>query len=304
MAITETRTRPPQFIEDIGVDLAKNLVASTGVPTVSVGLSAISQRPGESAADFAARQTAARAFETRQQSLAGLAPSVAAQDALQKQAASLAASGVGSFQPFINQAQQLTGAGAGTGAGSVQEFMSPYQTQVIDASLAEFDRNAAANRQRIRDQAVASGAFGGGREGVELAEYQTGSDMDRAMLQANLLQQGFDSAAARRQQDFANQQGLAQLLPQLQRADITTLGSVGAVQQAQAQAEADATREAARQATFLPQENLSRYAGQVAGLMGGYPGQTTQSFVPNPSPLQTAIGAGSALAGIFGALRG
>ena len=304
MAITETRTRPPQFIEDIGVDLAKNLVASTGVPTVSVGLSAISQRPGESAADFAARQQAARAFETRQQSLAGLAPSVAAQDALQKQAASLAASGVGSFQPFINQAQQLTGAGAGTGAGSIQEFMSPYQTQVIDASLAEFDRNAAANRQRIRDQAVASGAFGGGREGVELAEYQTGSDMDRAMLQANLLQQGFESAAARRQQDLANQQGLAQLLPQLQRSDISTLGSVGAVQQAQEQAERDATREAARQATFLPQENLSRYAGQVAGLMGGYPGQTTQSFVPNPSPLQTAIGAGSALAGIFGALRG
>ena len=304
MAITETRTRPPQFIEDIGVDLAKNLVASTGVPTVSVGLSAISQRPGESAADFAKRQQAARAFETRQQSLAGLAPSVAPQDALQKQAASLAASGVGSFQPFINQAQQLTGAGAGTGAGSIQEFMSPYQTQVIDASLAEFDRNAAANRQRIRDQAVASGAFGGGREGVELAEFQTGSDMDRAMLQANLLQQGFESAAARRQQDLANQQGLAQLLPQLQRSDISTLGSVGAVQQAQEQAERDATREAARQATFLPQENLSRYAGQVAGLMGGYPGQTTQSFVPNPSPLQTAIGAGSALAGIFGALRG
>ena len=303
MAITETRTRPPQFIEDIGVDLAKNLVASTGVPTVSVGLSAISQRPGEAAADFAKRQQAAREFETRQQSLAGLAPTVAGQDQLQKDAASLAASGVGSFQPFINQAQQLTGAGAGTGAGSVQEFMSPYQTQVIDASLAEFDRNAAANRQRIRDQAVASGAFGGGREGVELAEYQTGSDMDRAMLQANLLQQGFESAAARRQQDLANQQGLAQLLPQLQRADISTLGSVGAVQQAQAQAEADATREAARQATFLPQENLSRYAGQVAGLMGGYPGQTTQSFVPNPSPLQTAIGAGSALAGIFGALK-
>ena len=304
MAITETRTRPPQFIEDIGVDLAKNLVASTGVPTVSVGLSAISQRPGEAAADFAKRQQAAREFETRQQSLAGLAPSVAAQDALQTRAASLAASGVGSYQPFLTQAQQLTGAGAGTGAGSVQEFMSPYQTQVIDASLAEFDRNAAANRQRIRDQAVASGAFGGGREGVELAEYQTGSDMDRAMLQANLLQQGFESAAARRQQDFANQQGLAQLLPQLQRADISTLGSVGAVQQAQEQAEEDATREAARQATFLPQENLSRYAGQVAGLMGGYPGQTTQSFVPNPTPLQTAIGAGSALAGIFGALRG
>jgi hypothetical protein len=304
MAITETRTRPPQFIEDIGVDLAKNLVASTGVPTVSVGLSAISQRPGESAADFAARQTAARAFETRQQSLAGLAPTVAGQDQLQKDAASLAASGVGSYQQFLDTAKTLTGAGTGqTATGLIQDYMSPYQTQVIDASLAEFDRNAASNRQRIRDQAVASGAFGGGREGVELAEYQTGSDMDRAMLQANLLQQGFGQAQAARQQDFANQQGLAQLLPQLQRADISTLGSVGAVQQAQSQAEADATREAARQATFLPQENLSRYAGQVAGLMGGYPGQTTQSFVPNPSPLQTAIGAGSALAGIFGALK-
>ena len=303
MAITETRTRPPKFIEDIGENLAANLVASTAVPTVSVGLTGISRQAGESDDDFAARQQAARAFETRQQSLAGLAPSVAAQDALQKQAASLAASGVGSYQPFINQAQQLTGAGAGTGAGSIQDYMSPYQTQVIETSLAEFDRNAAANRQRIRDQAVASGAFGGGREGVELAEYQTGSDMDRAMLQANLLQQGFESSAARRQQDLANQQGLAQLLPQLQRADISTLGSVGAVQQAQQQAEEDATREAARQATFLPQENLSRYAGQVAGLMGGYPGQTTQSFVPNPSPLQTAIGAGSALAGIFGALK-
>ena len=304
MAITETRTRPPQFIEDIGVDLAKNLVASTGVPTVSVGLSQISQRPGESADDFKARQQAARAFETRQQSLAGLAPSVAAQDALQTRAAQLAGSGVGSYQQFIDTAKTLTGAGTGqTATGLIQDYMSPYQTQVIETSLAEFDRNAAANRQRIRDQAVASGAFGGGREGVELAEYQTGSDMDRAMLQANLLQQGFGQAQAARQQDFANQQGLAQLLPQLQRADISTLGSVGAVQQAQKQAEEDATREAARQATFLPQENLSRYAGQVAGLMGGYPGQTTQSFVPNPSPLQTAIGAGSALAGIFGALK-
>jgi hypothetical protein len=304
MAITETRTRPPKFIEDIGENLAANLVASTAVPTVSVGLGQISQRPGESADDFAARQQAARAFETRQQSLAGLAPSVAAQDALQTRAAQLAGSGVGSYQQFIDTAKTLTGAGTGqTATGLIQDYMSPYQTQVIETSLAEFDRNAAANRQRIRDQAVASGAFGGGREGVELAEYQTGSDQDRLMLQANLLQQGFDRAQAARQQDLANQQGLAQLLPQLQRADISTLGSVGAVQQAQQQAEEDATREAARQATFLPQENLSRYAGQVAGLMGGYPGQTTQSFVPNPSPLQTAIGAGSALAGIFGALK-
>ena len=215
------------------------------------------------------------------------------------------------------------GAGAGTGAGSIQEYMSPYQTQVIDASLAEFDRNAAANRQRIRDQAVASGAFGGGREGVELAEYQTGSDQDRLMLQANLLQQGFGQAQAARQQDIANRFGLAQAtqglgafqsglagqqaqfgqgLQSLQGTDISRLGQLGALNQAQAQAQLDAQREAARQATFLPQEQLDRFAGQVTGIMGGYPGQTQTTNIPNPTPLQTALGVGSTLAGIYGGL--
>jgi len=303
MATTTTRTLPPQFIEDIGVDLSKSLVASTGVPTVSVGLSAISQRPGESAADFAARQTAAKAFETRQQSLAGIAPQIAQQDQLQKDAAALAASGVGAYKPYVAGAEQLMGAGAGTGAGSISEYMSPYQQQVIDVSLQEFDRNAGIQRQRLRDQAVQAGAFGGGREEVALSEYQTGSDRERALLQAGLLQQGFQQAQAARGQDFERQRGLASMVPGLQRQDIQTLGSVGAGQQAQEQAKLDAQREAARQATFLPQENLSRYAGQVAGLMGGYPGQTQQNFVPNPSPLQTALGAGSAIAGIFGALK-
>jgi len=304
MATTTTRTLPPQFIEDIGVDLSKSLVASTGVPTVSVGLSAISQRPGESAADFAARQTAAKAFETRQQSLAGIAPQIAQQDALQTQAAQLAKSGVGSYQQFVDQAKNLTGAGAGAGAGSISEYMSPYQQQVIDVSLQEFDRNAGIQRQRLRDQAVQSGAFGGGREEVALSEYQTGSDRERALLQANLLQQGFQQAQGARGQDFERQRGLASMVPGLQRQDIQTLGSVGAGQQAQEQAKLDAQREAARQATFLPQENLSRYAGQVAGLMGGYPGQTTSSNVPNPSPLQNALTMGTGLAGIYGSLTG
>ncbi len=304
MATTTTRTLPPQFIEDIGVDLSKSLVASTGVPTVSVGLSAISQRPGESAADFAARQTAAKAFETRQQSLAGIAPQIAQQDQLQKDAAALAASGVGAYKPYVAGAEQLMGAGAGTGAGSISEYMSPYQQQVIDVSLQEFDRNAGIQRQRLRDQAVQAGAFGGGREEVALSEYQTGSDRERALLQANLLQQGFQQAQQARGQDFERQRGLASMVPGLQRQDIQTLGSVGAGQQAQEQAKLDAQREAARQATFLPQENLSRYAGQVAGLMGGYPGQTTSSNVPNPSPLQNALTMGTGLAGIYGSLTG
>jgi len=131
------------------------------------------------------------------------------------------------------------------------------------------------------------------------------------------LQQGFGQAAAARQQDIANrgalasqQLGLGQFqagLGQTQQAatgtDISRLGSLGALNQAQAQANLDAQREAARQATFLPQEQLDRFAGQVTGIMGGYPGQTQTTNIPNPTPLQTALGVGTTLAGIYGAVN-
>ena len=299
-----TRTLPPKFIEDIGVDVSKQLVASTAIPTVGTGLAGISQQGGESAADFAARQQAARAFETRKQSLSGLAPQVAGQDRAQTEAYNLARSGVGSYRPFLNESQSLTGAGGGTGAGSIQEYMSPYQSQVMEASLSEFDRNAAIQRTGQRDAAITAGAYGGGREGVMQSEYQLGSDRERALLQAGMLQQGFGQAQQQRQQQFSNQQGLAQLLPGLQRSDVSTLGQVGSANQAQAQAELGATTQANQQAAFLPQENLSRYAGQVAGLMGGYPGSTQSQFTPNASPMQNALTVGTGLGSIYSAIRG
>jgi hypothetical protein len=68
------------------------------------------------------------------------------------------------------------------------------------------------------------------------------------------------------------------------------------------QAGLDATREAARQATFLPQEQLDRFASQVTGIMGGYPAQFQSTNIPNPTPLQNALAIGSTGAGIFKAL--
>jgi len=336
MAITETRQLPAKFIEQLGEDLGKQLVAQSGVPIVAPGAGGITQLAGESAADFAARQKAGQQFDIRQQSLAGLAPTVAGQDRLQKEAQDLAEKGIGSFQPFLQQAQTQTGeaarlAGAAeTGLGGIstgpmttaetQQFMSPYQSQVIDATLAEFDRNRAIQEQSIRDQQASLGVLGAGRAGVQLAEFGTGAARERALLQAGLLQQGFGQAQAARQQDIANRFGLAQAQQGLgafrsglggqqaqlgaqQQAltgrDVSQLGTLGAINQAQAQAEADASREAARQAAFLPQQQLDRYAAQVTGLMGGYPGQTQQSFVPNPTPLQTALGIGTTLAGLY-----
>ena len=298
MATETTISRPAPFVEDIGKDLAKQAVAMTGVPVVSTGITGISQQPGETAAGFKARQDAARAFKVRQESLAGLAPQVAAQDQLQKAAQGLAISGIGSFQPFLQQAQ------ASTGPQAFQQFMSPYQQQVIDTTLQEFDKQAAMNQQKISDAAVAAGAFGGGREGVAQAELTSQSAKDRAALQAQLLQQGFGQAQQSAQQNFMNQMGLASALPGLQSGDISTLGSLGALNQAQQQAQLDAIREANRMAAFQPQEQLQQYGNLVTGIMGGMAGSGTQtSQVPDPGFLQTALGAAATGAGIYGALK-
>ena len=326
MAVQTTRSLPAQFVEDLGKDLAQQVVAQSGVPVVSTGIAGISQQAGETPEAFKARQDAARAFTTRQQNLAGLAPQVAGQTALQQQAQTLAQQGVGSFQPFLTAAQQAgtdaatTIGGIATGAPTtqqVQDFMSPYQSQVIDATLAEFDRNRQIQEQSIRDQQAALGVLGSGRAGVQLAEFGTGAARERALLQAGLLQQGFGQAQAARQQDIANRFGIAQAQQGLgsfqaglggqQQAlagtDITRLGQLGALNQAQQQATLDAQREAARQAAFLPQEQLDRFAGQVTGIMGGYPAQFQSTIAPNPTPLQTALGVGTTLAGIYGATR-
>ena len=297
MATETTISRPAPFVEDLGKDLATQAVALTGTPIVSGGIGSLSQGAGETAEGYKLRQDAARAFDVRKQNLAGLAPQVAGQDALQQQAQGLAQSGVGSYQPFLQGAQ------ASTGPQAYQQFMSPYQSQVMETSLAEFDRNSQMQQQRISDSAVASGAFGGGREGVAQAEYMRGSDMNRAQLQAGLLQSGFQNAQAGAQQNFANQQGLAQLLPGLQGTDISRLGSLGALNQAQTQAGFDATREANRAAAFQPQEQLQNYGNLVTGIMGGMQGSgTATTNVPNPTPLQTALGAGTTLAGIYSAI--
>ena len=362
---------PPDFIKNLGVDLGKQITAQSGVPTVSTGIAGISQQEGESADDFAARQQAAREFTIRQQSLAGLRPTVAGQDVLQQAATRLGAEaagvdpvtgkqlegdkGIASFRPFLDAAQTQTGEAArlagvaesqlgtaGTTLGGVPlgaeafqkdvtEYMSPYQSQVIDATLKLFDRDVQRQQLELRDQQAKLGVLGTGRAGVQLGELGTGAALQKALLKAQLEQQGFNQAQAARQQDIQNrfglgaaQQGIAGaqqnlgafrsglggqqaqlggILQGLEGTNIGRLGQLGALNQAQAQAEADAAREAARQATFLPQQNLDRFAAQVTGLMGGYPGQTQQTVTPNLTPLQTALGVGTTLAGIYGAIK-
>ena len=307
MGITQTQVLPAQFIQDVGKDYATQLAATTAAPLPT----------------------------------AQFAPSVAGQTGLQTTATGLATSGLGAYAPYLTGAATagqapgaapmgleaygtlgtaagLTGTGAGTGTGSIASYMSPYQTQVIDTTLAEFDRQAAARQQSISDAAVQMGGYGGGRHGVAEAEYQTQSDRDRAMLQAGLQQQGYTQALGSRQQDYLNQMGLSQSqagLGQYQTGlgaqtqalagqDIATAGRVGSVDQAQTQAVLDAQREANRSVLYEPYERMGFFGQGLTGLMGGYPAQYQSQIQPNPTPLQSALGIGSVLGGIYGNIRG
>jgi len=205
--------------------------------------------------------------------------------------------GLGSFAPFLQTAA------ATTGPTAYQQFMSPFQKDVIDTTLKEFDVQAAKGIPAIAAQAIGAGAFGGGREGVARAEYQQASDRNRAALQAQLLQQGFGQAQQLAQNQFANQMNLAQTAPALFGQQISALGALGTQQQAQEQA----LRSADQQLAFAQQQqplNLAQQYGQgVLGLISGYPAQFQTQQTPTPSPLQTALGAGATLAGVYRAFN-
>ena len=215
MAVQTVQQLPPQFVQDLGEDLAKQVLAQSGVPVVSTGIAGITQQAGETAEDFAARQQAAREFTTRQQSLAGLAPTVAAQDPLQQQAQQVAQAGIGSFQPFLDRAQTQAQLAAGlgtqalgqlggveTGAAAfqqgVQDFMSPFQAQVIDATLAEFDRNKEIQEQQIRDQQAKLGVLGAGRAGRTTRRVWYGGGKRTCIITSRTLATRFWSGTSRK----------------------------------------------------------------------------------------------------------
>ena len=231
---------------------------------------------------------------------------VAKPSALQTQAQNLA-SGLGGFAPFLQTAATEAGkAGQFMGPQAYQQFMSPFQKDVIDTTLTEFDRQAAKGITNIADQAIRSGGFGGGREGVQRAEYMASSDRNRAALQAQLLGQAFgqaQSAAATafgQQQNLAQQQqNLAQLAPQLFGQQIAGLSTLGAQQQAQQQAQLTAQQQLAQQQLNQPLQAAQQYGSGVTSLIAGYPGKDVITQQPGPSPISTALGIGSTLAGIF-----
>jgi hypothetical protein len=208
--------------------------------------------------------------------------------------------GIGGYEPFLQQAQQYSGPQA------YQQFMSPYQQQVIDTTLTEFDKQRQQMLAQQQSQAVAGGAFGGAREGVQRAEFGAQSLQDRAALQAQLLQQGFGQAQQAAQTAFQQQQGLASLQPTLAGQEAQQLATLGGQASAYQQAVLDAQATAAREAAFEPYTRYGLVGQQLTGLVGGFPTQvqTYQQQQQPASPFQQFLGAGIGLGslakGIFG----
>ena len=277
MAVSQTQMLPAPFLTDVSKQYSKDIGALT-----------------------------ARPLDTSQ-----FAPTVAGQDPLQAQAYTQAQQGIGAYQPYLTGqgsyagtptnmmgVQDYLGQAAGySGPGAYQQFMSPYQQQVIDKTLSEFDRQTAAGLSGIGQKAAMSGNLGGGREGVMRAEYQSNQDARRALMNQQMLQQGFTQAQTAANQAFGQQRNLAQdvsglggLQYKLQGQDVSRLGSAGAIQQAQAQAEANALQEANRLKAYEPYERLGYLGSGLSSMLAGMPGGYQTNVTPNKSPLEQALG--------------
>jgi hypothetical protein len=202
--------------------------------------------------------------------------------------------GLGAYAPYLQAAE------AATGPTAYQAYMSPYQQDVIGTTLAEYDIQAQKGALGIPAAAISAGAFGGGREGVARAEYASASDRNRAALQAQLLQQGFGQAQQLAQQQFGQQMQLAQQAPALAGQQISALTTLGGLQQSQRQAELAAQQQLAQQQLQQPLMATQALGSGITSLISGYPAAGTATTTqPSPTPLQTALGAGATLAGVY-----
>ena len=227
---------------------------------------------------------------------------------LQQEAFTRTQQGLGRFQPYLNQATQnlLASTTAYDPTTAYQQYMNPYQKEVISGIESQFDKMA--NQANL--QASQSGAFGSEREGIQRAEL----GRQRAETIGQAQAQNYQQAQQQAQAQFSDQmsrlqqsaQGLGALGAQqqaLQQGDIASAMSAGSVQQQQGQQIADAQYRQKLQQLYEPYQRL----GFVSDIYQGMPSSgmsTTMGTSPMVNPLAQAVGTGiTGLAG-YQALKG
>jgi len=188
-------------------------------------------------------------------------------------------SGIASYQPYLDQisTQNLLDPAQG-----YKDFMSPYQKEIIDTTMREYDLQAGLGRKKIREQQAMSNAFGGSRAGMEMAQYQADSDRNRAATLAGLYGQGYNQALLQQQQQLENLQGMMTQVPTVQAQEAAGLEALGMADQQLEQQKLNQLALAAQQGYDLPVQRLTDIANIYGSVAGAMPGSPTQKFVPNP----------------------
>lgn len=208
--------------------------------------------------------------------------------------------------PYLTQAQQYAQSGASTISGdNIAQYLNPYQSQVIDATMAQIGRNNAMQQSQLTGNAALRGALGGDRVGVAQAELARNQDMNTQNILAQMNQQNYNQALAAAQGDksraFQGSQLFSGLGNQAQQAgyqDIGALLGIGGQQQALGQQQFDTATANAQQAAQYPFATTEWLAGITQGL-GGTAGGTSTQTTPGPSALSQIAGVGLTAASLF-----
>ena len=246
---------------------------------------------------------------------------IAGMDPLRTSAIGLGEQMTGSYKPFMegsaNQAlaaQQALAGGLGyLRPEAVNDFMNPYQQNVIDATMKELNRQGDLQRQKDSSAAIRSGAFGGGREGVQRAEtsrnlQQVKSDTLSKMIANNYAQAQKAAQEAGRLtggigQAFGTLAGTTSDIGRLQQAlgqaDVSQLSQLGAMRQSQQQAGLDASRQNQMQAAQEPYTRLQLGQNLLQGMpSASIPSTFTQATTPSANPFLQGVGAYTTLSQI------
>jgi hypothetical protein len=233
------------------------------------------------------------------------------QEALQQQATQ---AGLGNIQ-FDPQTGEVTGVGAGTGIASYQPYldaakasagpdaykayMSPYQTEILDATEKLLAEQRAAGEGKIAESAIDAGAFGGGREGVQRAEYGRQRDIYDAGIMSKLRQEGFQQAQQQAQQNLLNQLKLGGAQTGFESDVTKSLGAAGTAAQTYSQSILDAIQQQNLLGQQFPLSKIGSAANIFANIAGGVPGGAQPPIMTNP-----ALAGISGFAGLYNLMGG
>ena len=188
---------------------------------------------------------------------------------------------------------QTAAASLQAGPDAYQDYMSPYQREVIDATTAALDREQQKGIAALRQRAIQAGAFGGGREAAALGEFESAGAIQRALAEAQIRQQGFQQAQGAAIQGLQAQQGLGQYQ-----------SALGGQQRGLEQARLTADQQAAREAAFTDFTRLGLVGPQLSSVIGGFPAATQIQTSAPPSTAQQVLGLGLGGVGLAGAVKG